>query len=203
MTVGGTNCEDTHPAGKTWEGHHCVSFHSILESATSPPGESFLPSGGPAHPPSKASLSVPARGDSLPCSTASFKATACNPETIGITQRVRRRSPKTRPISFPRTPPSSSLIRGSRIIPRLPVRANSVGTYGSPWRPAGRDGNGDAVRSRRKQGRVSSTVSGSCHAKNSESRTWGLCLSRAEPIRLQDRYVPQGVRLRGVRACHG
>jgi glycosyltransferase involved in cell wall biosynthesis len=39
------------------------------------------------------------------------------------------------------------------------------------------------------------SVSRYCHAKNSESSDWGLCLSRPEPIGRQDAYVPQGNRL--------
>ena len=35
------------------------------------------------------------------------------------------------------------------------------------------------------------TVNRCCHAKNSESSAWGLCLSRPEPIRRQDAHVPQ------------
>ena len=31
-----------------------------------------------------------------------------------------------------------------------------------------------------------------CYAKNSESSTWGFCLSRPEPIGREDAYVPQG-----------
>ena len=53
------------------------------------------------------------------------------------------------------------------------------------------DGNRDANRDRTRivLKEVFRSVSRSCHAKNSEGSTWGLCLSRPEPIRRQDAYV--------------
>ena len=41
------------------------------------------------------------------------------------------------------------------------------------------------------------------HAKNSEGSSWGIRLSRPEPIGREDAHVPQGRRFRGVRARHG
>jgi hypothetical protein len=58
------------------------------------------------------------------------------------------------------------------------------------------DGNwGTETETRSVLTEVFNSVSRCCHAKNSASSTWGFCLSRPEPIRRQDAYVPQGVRL--------